>query len=278
MSSAQPFTYLTQKGHTIHADLYGAASGSPLILYAHGLKGFKDWGFVPYVAQSFVDQGFSFVAFNFSHNGIGTDMEHFTEEVQFFHNTYSLEVSELREMISLCASGDLDGIEADRTVGLLGHSRGGGVALLAGQSTPEVQAITTWAAISTVDRYEKRTYDLWRKSGHLEIKNSRTGQVLNMGLDMLEDIRKNAKASLNIQLATKHLGKPLLLVHGTEDKAVPFYEAEMLNIYADVDRSHMQLIPGAGHTFGATHPFTGTTPMLEEAIKNTVNFFASHLR
>ncbi|MEZ4685768.1 MAG: prolyl oligopeptidase family serine peptidase [Bacteroidia bacterium] len=275
--SKTAFQYRTSRGNSLQADLYGPASGRPLILYVHGLKGFKDWGFVPFTGEFFAKNGFSFVAFNFSHNGIGPDMENFTEEAAFSQNTYSLEVSELREMIELCSEGAIDGKLASRRLGLLGHSRGGGIALLAAQASPEVQAVCTWASISTVDRYEKHVYEAWKKKGYMEVLNSRTGQVLKMGAAMLKDIQKNGKSSLNILSATKHLGKPLLILHGSKDEAVRFYEAESLNIYADSNRSEMRLIPGAGHTFGAKHPFAGSNPKLDETLQFSLEFFKREL-
>jgi pimeloyl-ACP methyl ester carboxylesterase len=271
------FQHHSRRGHTLHADLYGPASGRPMILYTHGFKGFKDWGFVPYAGDFFAKNGFSFVAFNFSHNGIGADMQNFTEEEAFAENTYSLEVEELREMIERCSSGELDGQTSTRRLGLLGHSRGGGVALLAGQASPEVEAVCTWASISSVDRYEKHIYAQWKKDGFLEVVNSRTGQVLKMGLPMLKDIQKNGKSSLNILSATKHLGKPLLILHGSNDEGVRFFEAESLNIYADPNRSEMRLIPGAGHTFGAKHPFEGSNPLLDETLNHSLEFFQKTL-
>jgi len=39
-------------------------------VYVHGFKGFKDWGFVPYIGETFASKGFAFLTFNFSHNGI----------------------------------------------------------------------------------------------------------------------------------------------------------------------------------------------------------------
>ena len=271
------FQHKTKHGNTLNVDLYGSAKGKPVILYAHGFKGFKDWGFVPFIAEFFVKNGFSFVTFNFSHNGIGPDMETFSEEDKFSKNTYSLEVEELGEMILRCSEGELGGKEANRRVGLLGHSRGGGVSILAAQRSPEVQAVATWASISNVDRYEKHIYEDWRKKGFMEAPNSRTGQIMKVGMDMLKDIEKNSKNALNILSATKHLGKPLLVIHGSEDTSVRFYEAEMLNIYADPIRSEMRLIAGADHTFGVKHPFAGSTPQLDSALAYSLKFFKDEL-
>ena len=36
-------------------------------------------------------------------------------------------------------------------------------------------------------------------------------------------------------------------------------------------------VEGAGHTFGAVHPFQGSTPHLEAAAERVVAFFTQHL-
>ena len=41
----------------------------PVIIFVHGFKGFKDWGHFNLLMDYFVQQGFVFVKFNFSHNG-----------------------------------------------------------------------------------------------------------------------------------------------------------------------------------------------------------------
>ncbi|MGB3155850.1 MAG: hypothetical protein WBB06_14685, partial [Chitinophagaceae bacterium] len=41
----------------------------PVVIYAHGFNGFKDWGNFDLIAAKFAEEGFVFVKFNFSHNG-----------------------------------------------------------------------------------------------------------------------------------------------------------------------------------------------------------------
>ena len=40
-----------------------------IVLFAHGFKGFKDWGHFPLIQRYLANNGFIVVAFNFSHNG-----------------------------------------------------------------------------------------------------------------------------------------------------------------------------------------------------------------
>src|SRR6185312_7221771 len=49
----------------------------PVIIYAHGFNGFKDWGNFDLIAEKFAKHNYVFVKFNFSHNG--TTPEHVEE-------------------------------------------------------------------------------------------------------------------------------------------------------------------------------------------------------
>ncbi len=52
----------------------------PVVIVAHGFKGFKDWGFFPYLAKGLCRKGFIVVKFNFSGSGIGEDLEVVADE------------------------------------------------------------------------------------------------------------------------------------------------------------------------------------------------------
>ena len=272
--------YPSPSGENIALSIYGAEAWGerPCLLYIHGFKGFKDWAFVPYAGEYFSQKGYCFVAFNFSHNGIAEHEEEFTQIDRFSRNTFSLEVKETLEMIQMCLDTEFLGDSTSQPMGLIGHSRGGGISLLAGAKRPEVAAICTWAGVSNFDRYDKETKQIWREKGYLEVTNSRTGQVFKLGTGLLDDIERFGRSSLNILEATRKFERPLLVIHGQEDKTVPFFEAEHLNIYAQPEHTHMQLIPGAGHTFQTQHPFTECPPEFERVLETTLTFFDEHLK
>lgn len=68
---------------------------APVLFICHGFKGFKDWGFFPVLAEKLAEAGFVTVTFNFSMNGIGEDLENFTELEKFSLNTFSREQEDL---------------------------------------------------------------------------------------------------------------------------------------------------------------------------------------
>ncbi len=273
------FTYTTRQNNEISITVYGVEKWGqqPCILYIHGFKGFKDWGFVPYIGEKFAANDFCFVCFNFSHNGIGEDKTVFSELNKFAQNTLSLEVSEAKEMIQLCVASKLFGDFNDKPIGVLGHSRGGGISILATSENPDVAALTTWASVCTFERYEKQLKADWRTKGYIDVPNIRTGQIFSMNTPFLEDIEKNAKTSLSVLNHVKNLHKPLFIIHGDRDTCVPFFEAEQLNVYAYPNTTQYYLIANADHTLGATHPFVGTTPHLEDALARSIAFFQKNL-
>jgi len=136
-----------------------------------------------------------------------------------------------------------------------------------------VKALVTWAAVSHFDRiHDEATLDEWRRTGVYEVVNSRTGQRLPMGLEFLEDVLGNLPR-LDLLAAAAGVAAPWLVVHGLADETVPIDEARALH-RATGGRASLLALDGAGHTFGAVHPFAGPTPHLAEAFEATLG----HLR
>jgi pimeloyl-ACP methyl ester carboxylesterase len=109
------------------------------------------------------------------------------------------------------------------------------------------------------------------------VKNARTGQILPQYPDILDDIERNAEA-LDIEAAAARVAVPWLIVHGSDDEAVALLEGERLAAAAPRTRSRFLVVEGAGHTFGAAHPWQGATPELERVLDATLSFFAAELR
>jgi pimeloyl-ACP methyl ester carboxylesterase len=142
---------------------------------------------------------------------------------------------------------------------------------------PRVGVLVTWAAVSTVQRWPEATRAAWRRSGVNPVENARTRQVLPLYTDVLDDIERNA-AVLDIEAAAGRIEVPWLIVHGTADEAVPVAEGRLLAASAAPDTTKFVAIEGAGHTFGAAHPWKGATPELDLAVDTTLAFFAAELR
>jgi len=277
MTETIPFT--TTEGNHLKMTLYGRdlPASSPCVVYVHGFKGFKDWGFAPPTGEEFALKGIRFLAMNFSHNGIGENPMEFTEADKFRDNNFSLELSEAMQVIQAYAQGELFDAEPGVKMGLLGHSRGGGIALLAGARSPELAAVTTWAAVSTFKRYSKEMIDHWRETGLLEIRNARTGQILHLGWQIHDDLMDNIHDKFNIEATTAEMGKPLCVIHGGADPVVLPGDAENIRSWAGSWCNDFHLVPEGDHTFGAKQPWQGSTPQLDAVWEHTLSFFTKHL-
>ncbi len=243
------------------------------VVVVHGFKGFKDWGFFPWVCERLAADGHAVVSFNFSGSGVGDDLERFTDLEGFAANTFTRELEELGRVLDEVREGGLLPRRPD-AVGLLGHSRGGGDAILAATERDDVDALATWAAVSTFDRWSEETRREWRENGRVHVLNSRTGQQMPLDVTLLRDVEEHGER-LDVAAAAARVRAPWLIVHGTADETVPVEEARILAAASHGARLH--LVEGAGHTFGATHPFQGPPPTLANAMEATRRHFRAHV-
>jgi dienelactone hydrolase len=247
----------------------------PAVIVLHGFKGFMDWGFFPELGRTLAERGFFAVTFNMSGSGVGEAPLEMDDHGAFERNTPSRELEDLDRVRAHLESGALPGVDPARP-GLLGHSLGGGMALLSAARRGDYRAVVAWSAISRADRFDQETARRWREQGFLEVPNARTGQVHRLGLGWLEDVEQN-RAALDIRAACGRSRTPTLLLHGTGDESVPFEEAQALEAAFDPAVGRLVAIEEAGHTFGARHPYEGTTADLERVVAETNGFLAGHL-
>jgi len=267
------FKLKTNEGNILDVSVYGLEniSKAACLILVHGFKGFKDWGFFPHTAEQFAKCGYFVISFNFSHNGIkGNDFNVFDID-SFAKNTVSLEISELAQVINAYKNGFFSN-DVYRKLALIGHSRGGGVAILSSLLN-KVDVYVVWASVARFDRYTERQKLEWRKQGFFEALNSRTNQMMRMNVDLLEDIEKNKDGSLSIENAAKNLERPMLLIHGTEDLTVPNIESEQIYNWSDKSQTEFEKIPACGHTFDIVHPFEGSNKKFDLVLAKTQEFF-----
>ncbi len=269
-TNPEAFEIPCKDGLSIRGDVYPASSSSlRTVLVCHGFKGFAHWAFFPYLGRTLAENGLTAITFDFSGSGIGQDRESFTEPAAFAGNTLSREQDDLEIVVDYARRKKL----IAGKFGLFGHSRGGGSAILfAAAPDSDVGSLVTWAAISFPNRWSKEDVITWRRQGYAEVTNSRTGQIMRLDTDLLEDVEMHGQTKLNIGAAASRIGVPWLIVHGTADETVPSSEAERLHsLSARV--STLRLIEGANHGFDAKHPLDEVPPVLKKVVLETVKFF-----
>ena len=261
------------------ADIRGDAwiPGNPVpeaaIVVCHGFKGFKDWGFFPHAARELASRTDCLtVSFNFDGAGVRESTDVFDDLEAFATNTFSRELADLEGVLDRLATGRLGSVEvpAASAFGLLGHSRGGATCVLKAGMRSQVQALVTWAAVCSVGMYEDLFCERLDAGKTVHIPNARTRQQMPLYRNVLDDIRAN-RERLDVLAAASALTVPYLIVHGSEDESVPLSHARRLAEAAPGSR--FETIEGAGHTFGAGHPFEGSNPDLERAVALTAAHF-----
>jgi pimeloyl-ACP methyl ester carboxylesterase len=241
----------------------------PVLILSHGFKGFKDWGFFPYMASRFAQQGFYVVTFNFSCNGV--HVSDFDELDKFAVNTYSREQADLNLLLQTLLAKLLP--EAERAdlqhIYLLGHSRGGGNSILFAAEHPEVGAVVTWNGNANADLFGADFKEAVAEHGVAYVANARTKQQMPIRREFYEDLEEN-KSRYHIPERLAALSIPVLQLQGNLDSERLRAGFEILRQAAPQHRS--VTIEGGTHTFGAVHPFAGPTDQLEEAIRLTIDF------
>tara|TARA_R100001369_G_scaffold91913_6_gene134694 strand:+ start:637 stop:1482 length:846 start_codon:yes stop_codon:yes gene_type:complete len=248
----------------------------PVVIFCHGYKGFKDWGAWHLVAEAFAKAGFFFIKFNFSHNGGTVDEPiDFPDLEAFAENNYTKELDDLETVIEYFATTKHYMLEADvKNISLIGHSRGGGIALIKAQENDKVKKLVTWAGVSDYKvRFKEGTNEFkeWEESGVKYVKNGRTKQQMPHHFQFYTDFKENENR-LTIQRAVEHLEIPHLVIHGSDDPTVSVKEAKSMHQWNP--KSALKIIEGTNHVFEAKHPWNDDKMpnSLKQVVKTTIDF------
>jgi uncharacterized protein len=266
-----------KNGRDIDVDTYfidtdRTKNNDRLMIFAHGFKGFKNWGGFPYMLSRIAEKGYLTAGFNFTYNGVeeSNPME-FTRLDLFAENTISKELADLNSVIDyFYTNSDSFNISKEKIV-LIGHSRGGGVSIIQSSEDKRIKSLITLASISGFDRYSAEHKRKWKENGFFEVLNSRTNQMMRLNSTLLEDIEMN-RDRFNISKSVSKIKIPFLIIHGREDQSVKFTEAGEIYKHSNKETTEIFPVEHTGHTFGVVHPFSGTTKAFEAVIEKIISF------
>ena len=224
-------------------------SNNKLIVFSHGFKGFKDWGCFSLMSKIFAQNGFTFLKFNFSHNGTTINNPLIFDDLEAFgQNNFSIELNDL----SLVLDWSLKSLNIF-DITLLGHSRGGSISLIKSEQDIRIKRVVSWASPSDLlNRISEDKLKLWREKGVLFVYNGRTKQNMPLYLQFYNDCQRN-RVSLDVRTSVSNLKIPQLIIHGDSDSSVDIQES--YNLHKWNPNSELFIVNGANHVFGAYHPF-----------------------
>ncbi|GGW57822.1 alpha/beta hydrolase family protein [Winogradskyella epiphytica] len=246
-----------------------------IVIFCHGYKGFKDWGSWNIMAEHITNTGFCFVKFNFSHNGGTVDNPiDFPDLDAFGNNNYTKELDDLHDVIEWIQMHFKTNSNIDTNkICLIGHSRGGGIAILKASEDPRITNLITLASVSDFGRRTSTIGDLkeWKETGVKYILNGRTKQKMPHFFQFYEDFKANENR-LHIESAAKRINIPWLIIHGSKDTSVNLSEAEELHQWNP--NSELKIIENADHVFNTKHPWNDKKLSKElQSVINTITDF-----
>lgn len=229
----------------------------PILIFCHGYKGFKDWGAWNLMAEAFAEEGLFFVKFNFSHNG-GT-LENpidFPDLEAFSQNTYTKEMDDLEVVLDWITAIDNSWkleFDANR-ITLMGHSRGGGSAIIKAGEDSRIKKLVTLASVSDFgSRFPKGDeLEAWKEHGVGYVENARTKQKMPHLYSFYEDFTQN-EDRFTIGKVVQKLKIPMLIIHGTQDETVDISNAYDLKRWNP--QAEMLILENSNHVFEASHPW-----------------------
>lgn len=274
-------------GNPIRWDLYSPISGTnrefPVILFIHGFKGFKDWSAFPDACEDLARSGFGVIAFNLSRNGVGENRYELDQLELFATQTFTQDLEDIKTVIESLQKGEIQDSHSSLNtdyLGVVGHSRGGHLAVVAAAEFEAIQCLVTWNAVGHyLEFWTDEMKADWEKKGVTEIQNTRTGQMMPLKKVVYDDAIENEERVIAMH-RVKELRIPSLFMHAREDEAVPYSHSEQLHINSAAKDKELRLIAKAGHTFNLAHPFEEMDfpKPFKEVMDETIGWFREHLR
>ncbi|MDG2201250.1 MAG: alpha/beta fold hydrolase [Phycisphaerales bacterium] len=226
------------------------------ILIGHGFKGYKDYGFFPWLAGYVAEAGFVAHRFNFSRSGMDHGDGPF-DEGRFLEDTWTRQVEDILALLAAVQDGLLPG--GSGPVVLVGHSRGGLSSLLAAgrhAGTDALAGLRGVVSLAAPAHCLNMTPDQQRvllDTGRVPSPSSRTGQVLQVGRAFLQEQLDDPQGHDLLNLVHR-IDVPVAVVHGLDDDAVPVTSARQI-ISALQSEASLSVLEDANHVFNVPNPF-----------------------
>jgi pimeloyl-ACP methyl ester carboxylesterase len=249
----------------------------PAVIFLHGFKSFKNWGFIPYTCEQLAERNYISISFDYSLNGILDEEKPWFDPELFSKQTISSHVTDFEDITNLIVShsdflkNSLDYWNGE--IFTIGHSMGGAISVLGSQLSHKTDKIVLWASVSRLDRNTNRQKEIWKQQGFTDVKISITGQVLPLNYTYIIDKEENFTGKSIIE-CTRQIEAPVLILQAEHDLIVKKIEAnELFSVINNNQKSKLIVIPKTGHTFGEKHPFDGPGIALNFVLNKTIEFF-----
>ncbi len=230
-----------------------------IVILCHGLK-----------ADKTERNSFSKLVEMLQHNNINSFRFDFRGHGESSGNDYEMtplkEVEDLESTIKMLESKNYNNII------ILGASFGASIiSLLDINKYKGIKGLISWygcldyfATIEEDHFFSDEHMQTAKEEGYYEIISKRTGKSFKLGINLYEEIHKLVPYE---HLIDKDI--PILFVHGTKDRMIPYSLSEKVN--ALCKNSHLELIENGDHTFD------NDPNALLKACDVTIQFIKNHM-
>lgn len=247
---------------------------APAFIFFHGFKGFRNWGFIPYICEQIANNGLIAINIDFSLNGIIDDKKQIYDEEKFSNNTLSQELTDAKYLINeIFQNVDKFKIENhfNGKLILAGHSLGGAVSIfMANKFRDKVSKLVLLASIADLDRNTQRQKEYWKNKGYTTVKIKQTAQELKLKYDYLKDKEENFLEDAILH-SFKHLEIPKLVLYAENDLVVNKNESVKFKSNSFICDRFVK-IENTGHTFGVNHPMVEPTKAVIKIVNEILSF------
>lgn len=214
----------------------------PVVIICHGFGSDCNRPLLRAIAADVVEQGM--IAIRFDFNGCGKS------DGLFQNMTVPSEIDDLKHVIDWAEQQ-----KWTRNISLVGHSQGGVVVSMTagelGADKIKCEALLAAAAVLRDDAIRGTTqganYDPYNLQGdYVELPKRMDGQSLKVGKNYI-----NTAMNLPIYETAENYTGPVLILHGTHDRIVPYTYSE--RYHEKLKNSEIRLISDEDHTFSNTY-------------------------
>jgi uncharacterized protein len=246
----QDVSFASTDGTTLRGWFLPAGDNSRVVVFAHGYRGNRaDKPALP-TAKSLVDSGISVLLFDFRNSG---------ESDGKLTTVGALEKDDLISAVKFMESKGY----GKQGIGLIGFSMGAATSLVAVADLPEVKAVIADSPFADLTTYLHENMPYWTHLPDFPFTNVILWELPKMIGFSTDEVSP-------VLAAPKLRDRPILLIHGTGDKAISMHNSEKIKAALNNPTDELWTVEAAQHV--------GTFDLVPiEYEKRVVDFFQQHL-
>jgi pimeloyl-ACP methyl ester carboxylesterase len=216
-----------------------------------GFLGYMDWGFYPYLAKTLADRQYAVILFNHSTGGVGESGKPYSGLDKLRFMTVERDLADIRRIFAAIKSGEISGIPglANLPVFLIGHSKGGAVAVLSSSVQPSAAGVVLINSVADMLRIPKEKALEIIERGYQEKQLPGTKITMKVDKEYWQQLLDNPDR-YDVLRALKSSSAKVFIVRGNEDEIITLDETRQI-IKAAPKGTQIILRDGADHNLGS---------------------------